>query len=57
MSVIEQASCTRKKEHLQLERQMDQTVDRAVGSGINVELLWSVFETRLRRATNGGKGQ
>jgi hypothetical protein len=37
-----------------LERQLDRTVDRAVGSGINVELLWSVFETRLRRAINGG---
>jgi GntR family transcriptional regulator len=57
MSNIEPASRTLENEHQQLERQMDRTVDRAVGSGVNVELLWSVFETRLRRAIKRGDGR
>ena len=61
MSKMEQASPSstqrRGREHLILERQMDQTVKRAAGTGINLELLWSVFETRLRRAMNGGNGR
>ena len=61
MSKTEKASCLRDRAHgtegVQLEQQMDRTVQRAVGSGINVELLWSVFETRLRRAVNGGNGR
>ena len=61
MSKNEQAPHPRGKthgaEHVQLEQQMDWTVKKAVGTGINLELLWSVFETRLRRAVNGGNGR
>ena len=60
MSKNEQAPLSRGKmhgaEHVQLEQQMDRTVKKAVGTGVNLELLWSVFETRLRRAMNGGNG-